>query len=126
MNKLILLGRLGQKPETTQRGEHTVCKFSVATTEREKTQWHSCVAFGKTAETIAKHFDKGQMISLEGRVEYSKHEDKYYTNIIVERFYFCGGGEKPKTDSEKYGKVAESYPQPTQAPMPMAENDLPF
>jgi single-strand DNA-binding protein len=99
MNKLIILGRLGQKPETTQRGEHTVCKFSVATTEREKTQWHSCVAFGKTAETIAKHFDKGQMISLEGRVEYSKHEDKYYTNVIVERFYFCGGSEKPKTQT---------------------------
>ena len=119
MNKLIILGRLGQKPETTQRGEHTVCKFSVATTEREKTQWHSCVAFGKTAKTIEKYFDKGQMISLEGRVEYSKHEDKYYTNVIVERFYFCGGGsEKPKTQT--------SALQPTNTPMPMAENDLPF
>jgi hypothetical protein len=58
------------------------------------------------------------MISLEGRVEYSKHEDKYYTNVIVERFYFCGGSEKPKTQP--------SEPQPTNAPMPMAENDLPF
>lgn len=95
MNKIILKGRLGNDPETNG----SAVKFSVATDDGykkadgekvEKTNWHSVVAFGKLGETIAKYVTKGQEILIEGRVEYRKHDEKYYTDVIADSFEFCG------------------------------------
>ena len=76
VNKVILLGNLGKDPEVkyTQSGM-AVARFSLATTERakdkdgnwqDKTEWHSLVAFGRTAEVAGEYLKKGRTIYIEG------------------------------------------------------------
>jgi len=103
MNKVILVGRLGQDPEVkTSKNDKKFAKFSLATNdgfrENKKTNWHSCIAFGKSAEIIEKFVFKGSELALSGSIEYSEHEDKYYTNILVNDFTFIGGKKENNTD----------------------------
>lgn len=92
INKVILVGNLGKDPEISYtKNNLAVCKFSIATTKRKKdgsdvTQWHSCTAFDKRGETIEKYVSKGNMIYIEGELNYNKVDDKIYTNIIVNEF----------------------------------------
>jgi len=102
VNKAIILGHLGQNPEIsyTQSGL-AVCKFSLATSRKQKngqevTQWHRCTAFDKAGELIAKYVSKGNMLYIEGEINYSQYEKdgvtKYSTDIIVREFNFIGSG----------------------------------
>ena len=98
MNNVNLVGRLGNDPET----KNGVCKFSIATNdgtkEKQKTNWHNIVAFGKTGEVLQTYLIKGSQIAISGRIDYNKHEDKTYTSIIVGSFTFVGG-QQPKDDN---------------------------
>jgi len=102
VNKAIILGRLGQNPEIsyTQSGL-AVCKFSIATSKKQKngqevTQWHRCTAFDKAGELISKYVSKGNMLYIEGEINYSQYEKdgvtKYSTDIIVREFNFISSG----------------------------------
>jgi len=87
LNKLQLIGRLGQDPEmkTTSSG-NTVTNFGVATSEKwkdkntgemqEKTEWHRVSVWGKQAENCNQYLTKGSMVFVEGKVSYSKVPDK--------------------------------------------------
>ncbi len=103
INKAIILGRLGQNPEIsyTQSGL-AVCKFSIATSKKQKngqevTQWHRCTAFDKAAELIARYVTKGNMLYIEGEINYSQYEKdgvtRYSTDIIVREFNFISSGD---------------------------------
>jgi len=102
VNKAIILGHLGQNPEIsyTQSGL-AVCKFSLATSKKQKngqevTQWHRCTAFDKAGELIAKYVSKGNMLYIEGEITYGQYEKdgitRYTTDIIVREFNFIGSG----------------------------------
>jgi len=102
VNKAIILGRLGQNPEIsyTQSGL-AVCKFSLATSRKQKngqevTQWHRCTAFDKAGELISKYVSKGDMLYIEGEITYGQYEKdgvtRYTTDIIVREFNFVGSG----------------------------------
>lgn len=125
MNKVTLVGRLGQDPEvkTSNLGKQ-YAKFSLATNdgygENKKTNWHSCVAFGKVAELIDKYVSKGNELAVNGSVDYNKHDDKYYTNIIVNDITFIGG--KSENSIQQAQQVVDNV-------MPPADNEndkLPF
>jgi len=103
VNKAIILGRLGQNPEIsyTQSGL-AVCKFSIATSKKQKngqevTQWHRCTAFDKAGELITKYVSKGNMLYIEGEINYSQYEKDGVTmnstNIIVREFNFISSGD---------------------------------
>jgi len=99
MNTITLLGRLGKDVDLkTSKNEKHFATFSVATNdgfgENKKTNWHNCIAFGKTAEIIAKYVKKGDELCIRGSVEYALSKDKIYTNIIVNEFTFVSGGKK--------------------------------
>ena len=127
MNLVIIKGRLGAKPETryTPSGS-AVANFSLATddgykdkdgTKHDKTSWHKCVAWNKTAEVIAEYCDKGSEIIVTGKLEYGEWEDKdgikrNKTEIRVDRFEFCGS---KKRDDEQHG-----YDEPA------SDHDVPF
>jgi len=113
VNKAIILGRLGQNPEIsyTQSGL-AVCKFSIATSRKQKngqevTQWHRCTAFDKAGELISKYVSKGNMLYVEGEINYSQYEKdgvtRYSTDIIVREFNFIssggGGGQSTQPGS---------------------------
>ena len=79
MNKIIIIGNLGQDPEMrySQNGQQRTT-FSVASNrryatgageQREETQWFSVTAWGRLAETCSQHLSKGHMVYVEGRVQ---------------------------------------------------------
>lgn len=96
MNTVNLVGRLGGDPELKQsQSGKSFVKFSIATNDgygdNKKVNWHSCTAFGKGAEIINQYISKGSEIAVSGSIDYHKHEDKHYTNILVNDFTFIGG-----------------------------------
>lgn len=95
-NQVILIGSLGADPEVrhSQNGVMAM-NFRIATTERwkdkatsaqkEETEWHSCVLFGKQAEDAAPHLAKGSYVRIEGKIKtesYEKDGQKRYTTKI--------------------------------------------
>lgn len=106
VNKVILLGRLGQDPELkyTPSGA-AVCNFSMATSEswndksgqkQEKTEWHRIVVWGKLAELCNQYLTKGRQAYVEGRLQTRSWEDqqgqkRYTTEINANTVQFIGG-----------------------------------
>ncbi len=77
LNKVMLIGRLGAKPElrTLSTGD-CVTRLNVATSyqskkdgvREERTEWHSVAVFGKSAENCVRYLDKGRLVFIEGRL----------------------------------------------------------
>lgn len=98
VNKVILLGRLGQDPEVRFAPSGTaVANLNLATTDtwmdrqsgqrQERTEWHRVVMFNKVAEIAQKHLKKGSKIYIEGRLQTRKWQDqngqdRYSTEIV--------------------------------------------
>jgi len=107
INKVTLIGNLGQDPDmrSTASGA-AVTNLRIATTERRKdrdgnwtdhTEWHSVVAFGRTAENVGKYCRKGKQIYVEGRLQTRKWQDRdgrdrYTTEVVADNIRFLGGG----------------------------------
>lgn len=109
MNKVILVGRLGQDPEvrTTNSGS-SVADFSIATDYRKKdgsewvteTEWSKCVAFGKTAEIAGQYLTKGSQVAVEGRLRSESWTDKEgnkrkTVSVMVSELKMLGAKSKP-------------------------------
>ena len=111
LNKVTLIGNLGQDPEVrTLAGGGKVANFSIATSrqwtgasgdKQEKTEWHRCAAwntnFTKLADVVEKYVKKGDKVYIEGRIEYGQYQDKdgqtrYTTDIRVLELIMLGGG----------------------------------
>lgn len=133
VNKVIILGRLGKDPvvRSTPSGAE-VAQFSVATETSYKdksgewqknTDWHDCVAWGKLADVVKQHTQKGSQIYLEGRLQTRSWDDKqsgqkrYKTEIIVGEL--CLLGEK----RERLQSAESSYADPASE---IADDDIPF
>lgn len=114
VNKVTLVGRLGQDPETKTVGETTVANFSLATSEtwkdkssgerKERTEWHRLVAWGRQAEIIGEYLTKGSLIYVEGQLQTRKWTDKednerYTTEIRVGMMKMLGGKSNGNGDS---------------------------
>ena len=103
LNKVMLIGRLGQDPEvrSTQDGR-SLCTFSLATSEnwndkntgekREKTEWHRVVVFNEgLVNIIQQYVKKGSNVFIEGQLQTRKWEDKdgiekYTTEVVLQGF----------------------------------------
>ena len=104
-NKVVLVGHLGGDPETryTPSGA-AVANFNMATNEswrdangelQDKTEWHRCVMFGKSAELAGELLKKGQLVYLEGKLQTRNWEDKdgvkrYTTEVVCDMFTMLG------------------------------------
>lgn len=130
VNKVIIIGNLGQKPELKFLPNGTACgNLSVATSEKwekdgnkqEKTEWHRVVTYGKLAENCAQYLDKGRSVYVEGKLQTRSWDDKstgekrYMTEIVAQNVTFLGGG---KSDGE-------SRPAPRPAARPAADDFAP-
>lgn len=110
VNKVILLGRLGQDPELRYTPSGVpVCNLSVATSEsfvdkngqkQESTEWHKIVIWNKLAENCAKYLGKGRQVYLEGKLATRSWDDKdsgqkkYITEIVAQTVQFIGDGQQ--------------------------------
>ena len=106
VNKVIVLGRLGQDPELKHTaGGSPVTNLSVATNEswvdkqgqkQERTEWHRVVVWGKLAELCNQYLAKGRQVYVEGRLQTRSWEDnqgqkRYTTEITANTVEFLGG-----------------------------------
>ena len=104
VNKVILVGNLGQKPDMKYTQSNTaVANLSLATSEswkdkdsgdlKTKTEWHRVVYFGKLAEIAEQYLDKGSKVYVEGKLQTRKWQDKdgndRYTTEVILQGYNC-------------------------------------
>ena len=118
INKVILVGNLGNDPEVrySQSGS-AITTISVATSEswkdkdgnpQERTEWHRVKFFGRLAEIAGEYLKKGRQVYIEGSLRTEKYTDKsgvekYSTDIIANEMQMLGGpgggegggGERP-------------------------------
>ncbi len=99
VNKVILIGNLGQDPEIRYMPNGgAVANLTLATSEswrdkqtgemREKTEWHRVVIFGKLAEVAGEYLKKGSQVYIEGSLQTRKWQDqsgqdRYTTEVVV-------------------------------------------
>ena len=102
INKVILVGNLGAKPEVKYASNgNAISNLSVATSEswtdkstgqkQERTEWHRVSLFGKLAEIAGQYLDKGSKVYVEGKLQTRKWQDKngqdrYTTEVVVSGF----------------------------------------
>jgi len=111
VNKAILIGHLGKDPESRKTTSGlTVCRFSLATTEKikgvEETEWHRIVVFGKLAEICGQYLTKGKPVYIEGRIQTQQWEDKdgnkrTVTEIVASEMRMLGEKAAPKTETPR-------------------------
>ncbi len=151
VNRVMLVGRLGNDPDVRATASgNQVATISVATNDRERdqngnwvdsTDWHRCVAFGKTAEIIAQYLRKGSSVYIEGKTKTRKWQDqngqdRYTTEIIVREMTMLGGNEsaggnpnsapqqRPPQQPAQQGY--QNQPNPTyQQPAPQGQQQQP-
>jgi single-strand DNA-binding protein len=155
VNKVILVGNLGQDPEIRQSPNGSVvATLNVATGEawkdqqgqlQERTEWHRVVMFGRTAEIARDYLRKGSKLYLEGRLQTRKWQDKngqdrYTTEIVASEMQMLdraggegGGGNAPRPQSSQggYGNQGGYDVPPTSGMPPQGldadfDDDIPF
>lgn len=148
VNKAILVGNLGRDAEMRfTAGGTPVATVSLATTEKfkdregnnkEDTQWHRIVIWGKTAEVLHEYLTKGKQIYVEGRIQTREWTDKEgkaakTTEIRADKVVLLssgggggGGGTRVSRDRGSYGGDdggSASDMTPVDAP---SDDDIPF
>lgn len=118
LNRVVILGNLGQDPELRYTANQTpVCTLNVATTDyrtgpdgqrQEFTEWHRVVVWSKQAENCSKYLSKGRSVLVEGRLQTRSWEDKqgqkrYVTEIVANNVQFIGGGQGRDRGAQAYG-----------------------
>ena len=138
VNKVIIVGNLGQDPEIRYMPDGTaVANFSVATSDewkdkqtgekKERTEWHRIVVWRALAEVCGKYLTKGRQVYVEGKLQTRSWEKdgvtRYTTEIIASTVQFLGGRDGAGQGSRNQ-MADQGYPEP-----PMAntqDDDIPF
>jgi len=140
VNKVIVVGNLGQDPETRYMPSGSaVTNLRVATNEswkdkqtgeqKDRTEWHSVAMFGRLAEIAAEYLRKGSQVYIEGKLRTRKWQDKdgndrYTTEIVADEMQMLGsrsGGGAPA--------MSDSAPASAPPPQPSSndfDDDIPF
>ena len=155
INKVILVGNLGAKPELKYGASgNAVTNLSVATSDswtdkntgqkQERTEWHRVSLFGKLAEVAAQYTDKGSKVYVEGKLQTTKYTDnagieKYSTSVVVGGFNgvfqmldrrddsnMNTPSESSNTTMEAPTQNTQSAPKITPVEKDEFEDDIPF
>lgn len=102
MNKVFLLGRVTRDIELKKANDKSVCEFTVACPrDRETSDFITCTAWGKTAETCAKYLGKGSQVVVSGKITSGKYEKDgktvYTTKVFAEQVEFVGAKKDGET-----------------------------
>ena len=153
INKVILIGRLGQDPDIRYSANGVaVAKFSLATNDfapgggegnrEERTEWHRIVTFGKTAEFCGNYLSKGRLIFVEGSIRTNQWEDaqgqkRYTTEIVAREIQLLGsadgqaqaagaGSTGGQTQVRNAGAAGRSAVEELPANTGAPDDDIPF
>jgi single-strand DNA-binding protein len=143
VNKVIIVGNLGQDPETRYMPSGSaVTNFTVATNEswkdkqtgeqKDRTEWHRIAMFGRLAEIAAEYLRKGSQVYIEGKLRTRKWQDRdgkdrYTTEIIADEMQMLGGrgggGSAPMSSDTASASVPAGAPPPPDGDF---DDDIPF
>ena len=151
VNKVIIIGNLGQDPETSSLPSGgAVTNVSIATSDQwkdkqtgqpqERTEWHRVVFFNRLAEIVADYLRKGSKVYVEGSLRTRKWQDKtgtdrYTTEIVANEMQMldsrgsqdAGGGMGQGGGQPRQTQQPQRQPQPAQpVPDEFPEDDIPF
>ena len=142
VNKVILVGNLGNDPEVRHMPNgDAVANLSIATSEswkdkhgqlQEKTEWHKLTAYRKLAEIIGEYVKKGSRLYVEGKLQTRKWQDqqgndRYTTEVIINEMQMLGGNENKGTSSAPQQTPQQAPPQQQgQASPPQAQSKAPM
>jgi len=146
VNKVIIIGNLGQDPETRYMPSGSaVTNFTVATNEswkdkqtgeqKERTEWHRVSMFNRLAEVAAEYLRKGSQVYIEGKLRTRKWQgkdgnDRYTTEIIADEMQMLGGGGDFSGNSRGGGSGGDdkggSGNAPPQPGPDEFDDDIPF
>ena len=146
LNKVLLIGRLGNDPEIKQmQNGKSVARLSVATSEnwkdknsgekKEKTEWHRVVIFNEgLVNVVQQYLKKGAQIYIEGQLSTNKYTDsngveKYSTQIVLQGFNstlkMLGGGSRTGDSSSDHSS-SSSLPSDEISPPSDLNDEVPF
>lgn len=124
VNKVILVGRLGQNPEIRQfQNGGQVANLSIATSERwtdkntgeqkEQTEWHRVSLYNRLAEIAGQYLSKGSLVYIEGSLHTKKYTDndsieRYSTEIKAVSMQMLGGGQQSQGQAQQQGYQAQA------------------
>jgi len=150
INKVILVGNLGAKPEVKYASNgNAISNLSVATSEswtdkstgqkQERTEWHRVSLFGKLAEIAGQYLDKGSKVYVEGKLQTRKWQDqngqdRYTTEVVVSGFNGTlqmldrrdDSSSSTPAPSKDATEKAQTEPSITPVSKDEFEDDIPF
>jgi len=143
INKVILVGNLGQDPETRATGGgKAVTNLRLATSEswkdkatgeqKEQTEWHTVVFFDRLAEIAAQYLRKGSQVYIEGKLRTRKWQDKsgadrYSTEIVANEMQMLGSkGGGSSEPAPQHSAPQRAAPAPAPADPEPFNDDIPF
>ncbi len=146
VNKVILIGHLGQDPEIRYMPSGgAVANLTLATSEswrdkqtgemKEKTEWHRVCIFGKLAEIAGEYLRKGSQVYIEGQLQTRKWQgqsgqDRYTTEVVVNvggSMQMLGGTSKSAGSQPVQQNQSPAQPQAQSSQPPMDfDDDIPF
>ena len=150
INKVILVGNLGAKPEVKYASNgNAISNLSVATSEswtdkstgqkQERTEWHRVSLFGKLAEIAGQYLDKGSKVYVEGKLQTRKWQDqngqdRYTTEVVVSGFNGTlqmldrrdDSSSSTPAPSKDVTKKGQTEPSITPVSKDEFEDDIPF
>ncbi|MCC5793930.1 MAG: single-stranded DNA-binding protein [Chromatiales bacterium] len=148
VNKVILIGNLGQDPEVKYMPSGSaVTNLRIATTEgvknrdtgeyEDRTEWHTVAMFGRLAEVAGEYLKKGSQVFIEGKIRTRKWQDRdgndrYSTEIIADQMQMlgsrggAGGGQGFSRGDEGGSSRAAAGGGQSAKPARQAEADDPF
>ena len=130
INKVILIGNVGQEPEVRYTGDVNngakVATIRLATSERyrdrngniqEHTEWHTVVVWRNTADVVEKYVHKGTQLYIEGKIRTRSWEDqtgnkRYTTEIMADTLQLLGRKPEGQSNNQSYGQPAAPAYQP--------------
>lgn len=132
VNKVIIVGRLGQDPEVRQFDNgNKVANLSIATSERwtdkqtgepkEQTEWHRVSLYNRLAEIAGQYLKKGSLVYIEGSLHTRKYTDsngieRYVTEIKAQSMSMLGSANNQNQQSGYQGQPQQGYQQNYQPP----------
>ena len=145
VNKCILIGNIGQDPETKfMPSGGAVTNVSIATSEswkdkttgepKEKTEWHRVVFFNRLAEIAGEYLKKGSKVYVEGQLRTRKWQDqggqdRYTTEIVASEMQMLDSRGDDQGGQQTRAPQQPAQQQPAQQPAQGADNfdgDIPF
>ena len=140
VNRVILVGRIGQDPEVRYtNNQSAVVTLSLATSEswkdkntgerEERTEWHRVVCFNKLAEIAGQYVKKGSQIYIEGSLKTRKWadnqgQDRYTTEVMASNLQMLDSRQQSQDMATSQAPVQTSSPQSQQESS--FEDDIPF